>query len=519
MSAPADTLRLRVLDRRCRRALVIVLALRAWQWFARPINFWNYVPNTSGALYGYTWVTDANSAAFLLVPLLVYACSGDLGGLFDAHRLVRMRSRGWAAADFLGIAAGRALALSAVTLASGLVIVVPQVPAETASPQLVLAFLGILARQALFFLVCAALMLAAYALTSLVPAAAATALSYGAVGFLLQGRITASTLLDRWGWLCALPPHNVPDAADALACMAKYAVAIAALAGVAALALRRRDVLGEGGGSGEKDARCERHLVFWLPLRRRYLGHVCACVGAAALVAFLLSGGNPTYALARLHAGANFLPNDLGIDLFGTVGALLPPLALAWLLASFLTSDLIHAPLLFPRLSFGDSPQMTDARTRWALIRTGQLALLAGAYGALAPTAAAAVCLPGSGDALEDVAAALAQVLPFSVAGSVLLVLLVNLLALHLDAVMAWAVVAVTHATSLVTCVFLPEAAVAALTPWLPSAAATAAFHAPPISASAPLSLAYLLLLVLLACALVVREARRLDVLGGDRHD
>ena len=107
----------------------------------------------------------------------------------------------------------------------------------------------------------------------------------------------------------------------------------------------------------------------------------------------------------------------------------------------------------------------------------------------------------------------------FSVAGSVLLVLLVNLLALRLDAVMAWAVVAVAHATSLVACVFLPESAVAALTPWLPSAAATAAFHAPPIGASAPLSLDYLLLLVLLACALVVREARRLDILGGDRHD
>ena len=104
-------------------------------------------------------------------------------------------------------------------------------------------------------------------------------------------------------------------------------------------------------------------------------------------------------------------------------------------------------------------------------------------------------------------------------AGSVLLVLLVNLLAMRLDAVIAWAIVAVAHATSLVTCVFLPESAVAALTPWLPSAAATAAFHAAPIGASAPLSLSYLLLLVLLASALVIREARRLDVLGGDRHD
>ena len=535
MSALADTLRLRVLDRRCRRALAAVIALRAWQWFARPIVFQNYVPGTSGALYCYTWVTDAYSAAFLLVPLLVYACAGHLEGLLDAHRLVRMRSRGWAAADFLGIAAGKALMLSAVALVSGLVIVVPQGPAETLTPQLVLAFLGILARQALFFLVCAALMLATYALTSLVPAAAVAALAYGAVGFLLQGRITATTLLDRWGWLCAMPPSNVPDTADALACMAKYAVAIVALAGVAALALRRRDVLGEGGGGpGEKSPRGERHLVLWLPLRRRYLGRVCACVGAAALVAFLLSRGNPIYALARLHAGTIFLPNDLGIDLFGTVGALLPPLALAWLLASFLTADLAHAPLLWPRLSFGDvlfraeflgqvcgkrTPGHCDARTRWALIRTGQLALLSGAYGALAPTVAAAACLPGSGDALEDVVFALAQALPFSVVGSVLLVLLVNLLALRLDAVIAWAVVTVAHATSLVACVFLPESAVAALTPWLPSAAATAAFHAAPIGASAPLSLAYLLLLVLLAGALVIREARRLDVLGGDRHD
>ena len=519
MSALANTLRLHVLDRRCRRALAIVLALRAWQWFARPIDFWSYVPRTSGALYGYMWVTDASSAAFLLVPLLVYTCAGHLEGLLDAHRLVRMRSRGWAAADFLGIAAGKALALSAVALASGLVVVVPQVPAETVTPQLVLAFLGILARQALFFLVCAALMLAAYAPTSLVPAAAVAALAYGAVGYLLQGRLLNDTPLDRWGWLCAMPPSNVPDTADALACMAKYAVAIAALSGVAALALRRRDVLGEGSGSGEKDARGERRHVLWLPLRRRYLGRVGACVGAAAIVAFLLSRGNPAYALARLHAGAIFLPNDLGIDLFGTVGALLPPLALAWLLASFLTADLSHAPLLLPRLSIGDSPQLTDERTRWALIRTGQLVLLSGAYGALAPTIAAAACLPGSGDALEDVAFALAQAVPFSVAGSVPLVLLVNLIALRLDAVIAWAVVAVAHATSLVTCVFLPESAVVALTPWLPSAAATAAFHAAPIGASAPLSFANLLLLVLLASALVVREARRLDVLGGDRHD
>ena len=535
MSTLADTLRLRVLDRRCRRALAIVLALRAWQWFARPIDFWSYIPGTSGALYGYMWVTDASSAAFLLVPLLVYTCAGHLEGLLDAHRLVRMRSRGWAVADFLGIAAGKALMLSVVALVSGLVIVVPQVPAETASPQLVLAFLGILARQALFFLVCAVLMLAAYALTSLVPAAAVVALAYGAVGYLLQGRLLNDTPLDRWGWLCTMPPRNVPDTADALACMAKYAVAIATLMGVAALALRRRDVLGEGGsGPGEKSSRGERHLVLWLPLRRRYLGRVCACVGAAALVAFLLSRGNPIYALARLHAGTIFLPNDLGIDLFGTVGALLPPLALAWLLASFLTSDLTHAPFLWPRLSFGDvffraeisgqvcgarTPKRCNARTRWALIRTGQLALLAGAYGALAPTVAAAACLLGSGDVLEDVAAALAQVLPFSVAGSVLLVLLVNLLALRLDAVIAWAVVAVAHATSLVACVFLPESAVVALTPWLPSAAATAAFHAAPIGASAPLSLAYLLLLVFLASALIVREARRLDVLGGDRHD
>lgn len=534
MSTLANTLRLRVLDRRCRRALAIVLALRAWQWFARPIDFWSYIPGTSGALYGYMWVTDASSAAFLLVPLLVYTCAGHLEGLLDAHRLVRMRSRGWAVADFLGIAAGKALMLSVVALVSGLVIVVPQVPAETASPQLVLAFLGILARQALFFLVCAVLMLAAYALTSLVPAAAVAALAYGAVGYLLQGRLLNDTPLDRWGWLCTMPPRNVPDATDALACMAKYAAAIVALAGVAALALSRRDALGEGGGSGEKDARGERHLVPWLPLRRRYLGRVCACVGAAALVAFLLSRGSPVYALARLHAGTIFLPNDLGIDLFGTVGALLPPLALSWLLSGFLTADLAHAPLLWPRLSFGDvffrsekmgqvcaphKPERCNARTRWALIRTGQLALLAGAYGALAPTVAAAACLPGSGDALEDVASALAQSLPFSVAGSVLLVLLVNLLALRLDAVMAWAVVAVAHATSLVACVFLPESAVVALTPWLPSAAATAAFHAAPIGASAPLSLAYLLLLVFLASALIIREARRLDVLGGDRHD
>ena len=534
MSSLANTLRLRVLDRRCRRALVIVLALRAWQWFARPIDFWNHVPGTSGALYGYVWVTDANYAALLLVPLLVYACAGCLEGLLDAHRLVRTRSRGWAAVDFLGIAAGKALTLSAVVLASGLVVALPQVPAEALTPQLVLAFLGILARQALFFLVCAALMLAAYAPTSLVPAAAVAALAYGAVGYLLQGRLLNDTPLDRWGWLCAMPPRNVPDAVDALACMAKYAVAIVALAGVAALALRRRDVLGEGSGSGEKDARGERRHVLWLPLRRRYLGRVCACMGAAAIVAFLLSRGNPAYALARLHAGAIFLPNDLGIDLFGTVGALLPPLALAWLLAGFLTADLAHAPLLWPRLSIGGvlfradkmgqvcgarTPRRCNARTRWALIRTGQLALLSGAYGALAPTVAAAACLPGSGDALEDVAAALAQALPFSVIASVLLVLLVNLLALRLDAVIAWAAVAVTHATSLVACVFLPESAVAALTPWLPSAAATAAFHAAPIGASAPLSLSYLLLLVLLAGALVVREARRLDVLGGDRHD
>lgn len=265
MSALADTLRLRVLDRRCRRVLLIVLALRAWQCFARPIDFWSYVPGTSGALYGYMWVTDANAAAFFIVPLLVYACSGDLGGLLNVHRLVRMHSRSWAAVDFLGIAAGRALSLSAVVLASGLVIIVPQVPAEAATPQLVLAFLGIQARQALFFLVCAALMLGAYVLTSLVSAAAVTALSYGAVGFLLQGRIRASTLLDRWGWLCALPPHNVPDASDALARMAKYAVAIVALTGVAVLALRRRDVLGDGGRSGEKDARGERRLVLWPP--------------------------------------------------------------------------------------------------------------------------------------------------------------------------------------------------------------------------------------------------------------
>ena len=101
MSSLANTLRLRVLDRRCRRALAIVLALRAWQWFARPIDFWSYVPGTSGALYGYMWVTNANSAAFLLAPLLVYACAGHLEGLLDAHRLVRMRSRGWAAADYL----------------------------------------------------------------------------------------------------------------------------------------------------------------------------------------------------------------------------------------------------------------------------------------------------------------------------------------------------------------------------------------------------------------------------------
>ena len=535
MSSLANTLRLRVLDRRCRRALAAALALRAWQWFARPVDFWNHVPGTSGALYGYVWVTDANYAALFLVPLFAYACAGHLEGLLDAHRLVRMRSRGWAAADYLGVAAGKALALSAVVLASGLVVALPQVPAEALTPQLVLAFLGILARQALFFLVCAALMLATYAASSLVPAAVVAALAYGSVGFLLQGRLLSDTLLDRWGWLCALPPHNVPDAADALACMAKYVVAIAALSGVAALALRRRDVLGEGGGGpGEKSPRGERRHVLWLPLRRHYLGRVCACVGAAALVAFLLSRGNPIYALARLHAGTIFLPNDLGIDLFGTVGVLLPPLALAWLLASFLTADLAHAPLLLPRLSFGDvlfraeilgqvcgkrAPRRCDARTRWALIRTGQLVLLSGAYGALAPTVAAAACLPGSGDALEDVASALAQALPFSVAGSVLLVLLVNLLALRLDAVIAWAIVAVAHATSLVTCVFLPESAVAALTPWLPSAAATAAFHAAPIGASAPLSLSYLLLLVLLASALVIREARRLDILGGDRHD
>ncbi len=132
------------------------------------------------------------------------------------------------------------------------------------------------------------------------------------------------------------------------------------------------------------------------------------------------------------------------------------------------------------------TPRRCNARTRWALIRTGQLALLAGAYGALAPTAAAAVCLPDSGDALEDVAAALAQVLPFSVAASVLLVLLVNLLALRLDAVMAWAIVAVGHATSLVACVFLPETAVAALTPWLPSAAATASATPRPSARARP---------------------------------
>lgn len=519
MSARVDTLRLRVLDRRCRRALAAALALRAWQWFARPVDFWNHVPGTSGALYGYVWVTDANYAALFLVPLFAYACAGHLEGLLDAHRLVRMRSRGWAAADYLGVAAGKALALSAVVLASGLVVALPQVPAEALTPQLVLAFLGILARQALFFLVCAALMLATYAASSLVPAAVVAALAYGSVGFLLQGRLLSDTLLDRWGWLCALPPHNVPDAADALACMAKYVVAIAALSGVAALALRRRDVLGEGGGSGEKDARGERRHVLWLPLRRRYLGRVGSCVAGAALVAFLLSRGSPTYALARLHAGAAFLPNDLGIDLFGTVGALLPPLALEWLLSGFLAGDLAQAPFLWPRLSIGARPQLTDARARWALIRTGQLALLAGVYGILAPAAAAAACWPGSGIPLADVAAALAQALPFCVAGSVLLVLLVNLLALRLDAVIAWAIVAVTHATSLVACVFLPEATVAALTPWLPSAAAMAAFHAPPIDASAPRSLALLALLVLLAGTLVVREARRLDVYGGDRHD
>lgn len=257
-------------------------------------------------------------------------------------------------------------------------------------------------------------------------------------------------------------------------------------------------------------------------------------MGTAALVAFLLSHGDPASALARLHAGAIFLPNDLGIDLFGTAGALLPPLALAWLLSDFLTSDLAHAPLLWPRLQIGDGSVFSDktgqvrtshkqgrvdARTRWALIRTGQLALLAGAYGALAPTAAAAACWPGSGAAPTDVAAAVAQTLPFTVAGSVLLVLLVNLLALRLGAVISWTVAAASHAATIVACVFLPEYVVATLVPWLPSAAATAAFHAPPIGASAPRSFVLLALLVLLACALVIHEARRLDVYGGDPHD
>lgn len=36
MSALADTLRLRVLDRRCRRALAAVIALLAWQWRTPP---------------------------------------------------------------------------------------------------------------------------------------------------------------------------------------------------------------------------------------------------------------------------------------------------------------------------------------------------------------------------------------------------------------------------------------------------------------------------------------------------
>lgn len=519
MSGLADILRLRVLDRRCRRALLGVLALRAWQWLAQPVSLWSYVPGTSGVLYGYSYVTSAYPVATVLVPLSAYAFAAGLEALLDPHRLVRMRSRGMAAGDFLAVAAGRAFALSSVTLVSGLVVAVPQVPGEAVTPQLVLALVGILARQALFLVVCAALMLAAYALTSLVPASAVAALAYGSVGYLLQGRLEGDTLLDRWGWLCALPPHDVFDPADSLACMGKYAAAIAALTLVSALALSGRDVLDEGGGSGERDVRSEGRLVPWLPLRRRYLGRVGVCVGASALVAFLLSRGDPVHALARLHGGATFLPNDFGIDLFGMVGALLPSLALAWLLAGFLSVDLAHAPLLWPRLSCGDGPQLTDARTRWALMRTGQLALLAGAYGLLAPTAAAAACLPGSTATLGDVTSTLAQVLPFSVAGSVLLVLVVNLLALRLDVVIAWAAAAVAHATTLVACVFLPEPAVAALAPWLPSTAATAAFHAPPIGASTPLSLVCLLLLVLLASALVVRETRRLDVLGGDRHD
>ena len=87
------------------------------------------------------------------------------------------------------------------------------------------------------------------------------------------------------------------------------------------------------------------------------------------------------------------------------------------------------------------------------------------------------------------------QALPFSVIASVLLVLLVNLLALRLDAVIAWAVVAVTHATSLVACVFSPESAVAALTPWLPSAAAHGRLPRRTHRRERALSLSYLLLL------------------------
>lgn len=240
-------------------------------------------------------------------------------------------------------------------------------------------------------------------------------------------------------------------------------------------------------------------------VRRETLATLGIAVAIKALAVWWLCQSGVDFALRQYVVGGAFAPQLEGQpDAMLMLACLLPQAAFVFLTCDFVPTSLIaRASCAMPRLG---------TRAAWARRRSLALGTLCLAY-VLVGNAAAALALTLAGaDLSSTVLPVLAASAPLELVASLLLALLANLVALWLDAVVAFALVLGVHAATLVTLAYLQLSVAVAAAPWLPSARMVPAWHE--VAGMGVVgSCALLAALVLLAVMALVRSVARCDIL------
>lgn len=232
------------LDRNCVAALVILVALRTAEWACLGAEVFAAAAGDLTKLFFLT--TSSNLAAFALVPLVILLGAPVLRLVASPQVLLRVGGGRQCVWLCLRVILLRSVLFSAVTVVTGLLLIAVKDlwGFGLSAAASFLAMEAVL--MALFCTACQLVMLAAWLLSSSLPAAVCLAAGYGTLDYLASFSPVLDNPAFYLGWRLTLLEAGMP-----VGTMAANALRLLAISGLLALACVRaiggREVLPRGG--------------------------------------------------------------------------------------------------------------------------------------------------------------------------------------------------------------------------------------------------------------------------------